>query len=1299
MIDDDLFTCDTPLGTLFNEFNRLSGMDDDLFTYEVKIPELSYFPSVEQQMDDLDNRILDVYERKLCYDECEKMYVEPIIFVNKRLQFDEYMEIKKEVYGLDSGMKYDPSDVNFGEWLALKFSNYMRMDRIDTDLFHFETPLCEAFNEFNYLLKIDVDVLTNDIPGFKTYDIFKDAWIYEWNKDVPWVANMPWLDYGPWMEPIDDIEHIYLNSKAILDGLKGEDEESCDNTRTHCLPNDEWEDFKRVNHIGAYANSNYNPYLDVSRIFNDHAGTNNHCEIDEEWFDEHELIGDDDDDIGDFEDYLNQRDHPYYVNKEEERSKERIFKRFRIKRLVSVSYFKLLYHRFRRDLDNKLEGGDRMWRSIKKGPYVMPMIPNPDRPTKQILEPLSKMTKGNKKQYITDVRVMNYLLQAIPNDIYNSLDACKNAKDITIRATSSSIQSKESCQDHDPLALLAHSNASSSQSHANPSYSPQPYYVTHPPSVADYEDEYQCKVFQRTNILAMKDEARINLNDEENNFTLNNSYGVETLEKLTTVVIMMARIQSADDNAATKPSYDAKAISEVNASTRIHEQVNHVQRKTIIHTSDDDQIDSNIIFDDPYVENNGCTFEHDSTVHDEYHDIKMLAYNVQRESKNKKRLNNELQNQNKTCEELEREIRADKDTIELSLNEKDKIESDFFKIENEKIIEQHETQLAKKTFKEQENQYLEDICDLKEKLSSHDQIVYKIGLGYKNPEHLKKAITSQSKIYDGEMIHSTCLKIDTTNSEETLEDAKECRLKMRNKMVKLNYEKLNAFYETFVPQQDHYVEQTYFSIPSTSNDCSKTKEVTPDLSNLQMPKESKLLKIFEKIGFAINNLQTRIDVTLLDDRKIRWISDSQNSLREFYKIDVVSMSESLSMTLKELQHELIEKVQEILNIFESMEQKAAKKYPKENVLQIHRLLEVSLTREIRDCVILTVQEQKNEMLRNELEKSSSVESSDSVRRPKSKDNKSKDRVLKNTNDKRSSTHVRIIDLKVKRALFTTLTSIAAKSKNLGDTSVVAKPRLSVVKIPTTTNMVSSVLPLSPDSSQRTVRFGNDHFAAITRYGDCIQGNLTICHVYYVEGLRHNLFLVRQFFDGDLEVAFRSNTCYVWNLKGDDLLTSSQESKLYTISISELAASSRVCLMSKATSKKSWLWHRRLSHLNFADIGIFIGYSESSKGFCIYNHRTKKIMEMIHVKFDELTTMASECNHLEPKLNCSNFQDSSEDSQSVPSKTDLDNLFGLLYEKYYATSPPEVSDNSARNTLDNENASSSSSIVVEEDEAP
>ncbi|GJS62378.1 retrovirus-related pol polyprotein from transposon TNT 1-94 [Tanacetum coccineum] len=117
----------------------------------------------------------------------------------------------------------------------------------------------------------------------------------------------------------------------------------------------------------------------------------------------------------------------------------------------------------------------------------------------------------------------------------------------------------------------------------------------------------------------------------------------------------------------------------------------------------------------------------------------------------------------------------------------------------------------------------------------------------------------------------------------------------------------------------------------------------------------------------------------------------------------------------------------------------------------------------------------------------------------------------------------------------------------------------------------------------TIRFRNDHFAAITGYDDYVQGNITIFHVYFVEGLGHNLFSVGQLCDRDLEVAFCSNTCYVRNLEGDDLLTGARESNLHTISISYMAAFSPVCLMSKATSTKSWLWHRRLSHLNFGTI--------------------------------------------------------------------------------------------------------------------
>ncbi|GJX33835.1 hypothetical protein Tco_0245392 [Tanacetum coccineum] len=73
--------------------------------------------------------------------------------------------------------------------------------RIETNLFDYETLLCEKFKEFNYLLKIDPNLLTKDIEGFKTYNEYKDDWIYEWNENVPWVHKKPWTDTRVRTEP------------------------------------------------------------------------------------------------------------------------------------------------------------------------------------------------------------------------------------------------------------------------------------------------------------------------------------------------------------------------------------------------------------------------------------------------------------------------------------------------------------------------------------------------------------------------------------------------------------------------------------------------------------------------------------------------------------------------------------------------------------------------------------------------------------------------------------------------------------------------------------------------------------------------------------------------------------------------------------------------------------------------------------------------------------------------------------------------------------------------------------------
>ncbi|GKB20149.1 retrovirus-related pol polyprotein from transposon TNT 1-94 [Tanacetum coccineum] len=104
----------------------------------------------------------------------------------------------------------------------------------------------------------------------------------------------------------------------------------------------------------------------------------------------------------------------------------------------------------------------------------------------------------------------------------------------------------------------------------------------------------------------------------------------------------------------------------------------------------------------------------------------------------------------------------------------------------------------------------------------------------------------------------------------------------------------------------------------------------------------------------------------------------------------------------------------------------------------------------------------------------------------------------------------------------------------------------------------------------TIRFRNDHVAAILGYNDLQWRNILITWVYFIKGLRHNLFSVGQFCNSDLEVAFRRNTCFIRNLEGVDLLKRNHTTNLYIINLQEMVSTSPIFLMARATSTKSWL---------------------------------------------------------------------------------------------------------------------------------
>nr|GEV22921.1 hypothetical protein [Tanacetum cinerariifolium] len=264
----------------------------------------------------------------------------------------------------------------------------------------------------------------------------------------------------------------------------------------------------------------------------------------------------------------------------------------------------------------------------------------------------------------------------------------------------------------------------------------------------------------------------------------------------------------------------------------------------------------------------------------------------------------------------------------------------------------------------------------------------------------------------------------------------------------------------------------------------------------------------------------------------------------------------------------------------------------------------------------------------------------------------------------------------------------------------------------------------------TVKFENDHVAKIIGYGDYKIGNVTISRVYFVEGLGHNLFFVGQFCDSELEVAFCQHTYFIRNLDGVDLLTGSRGNNLYTLSLKDIMASSPIyrqglvrglpklkfekdhlcsaCAMGKSKKKshkpksedtnqeKLYLLHMdlcrpmRVESVNGknenlgklqpkANIRIFIGYAPTKKAFRIYNRRTGRIVETIHVDFDELTTMASEQSSSGPALNDMTpatissglvQKPSSSTPYVPPSRNDWDLLFQPMFDELL-NPPPSV----------------------------
>ncbi|GJZ39181.1 hypothetical protein Tco_0585744 [Tanacetum coccineum] len=315
------------------------------------------------------------------------------------------------------------------------------------------------------------------------------------------------------------------------------------------------------------------------------------------------------------------------------------------------------------------------------------------------------------------------------------------------------------------------------------------------------------KYFMEQMLLAKHDEAGVILTDEQNDFLFADASRMEEIEELGANICLMARIQPVNNTSDAGPSYDSAFISEVQSSSinENKEQMYPTHTKIINSTIGDDQIDSNIIFDEPNGHVNSGNLE------------------------------------------------KQQDKLDLAVND--------YKRKNEELQKTH--LILKRQMSENEDRYHDNILDLEAKLKKNVDLMLKLGnslqgmfmlgqkplyvydlqlkhgLGYSNLYTLKQAISQCPKLYLASSLSNLEIPLNVRDTEDTLDDGSKSQQKMKEKINdpiavanKQNcwtndYQQINALYKDFVPQKELSTEQKYF--PSSFIPSDKTSNATSSI--------------------------------------------------------------------------------------------------------------------------------------------------------------------------------------------------------------------------------------------------------------------------------------------------------------------------------------------------------------------------------------------------------------------------------------------------------------------------------------
>ncbi|GJU86564.1 retrovirus-related pol polyprotein from transposon TNT 1-94 [Tanacetum coccineum] len=851
---------------------------------------------------------------------------------------------------------------------------------------------------------------------------------------------------------------------------------------------------------------------------------------------------------------------------------------------------------------------------------------------------------------------------------------------------------------------------------------------------------------------------------------------MEEIEKLSANICLMARIQPTNFDSATGPSYDSAFLSEVQTPSTCYENPLFAkdnqekkylkQPKIINNTIGEDQIDSNIIFDKPNGDVNSGSVEYDNNVQESY-ELEQLVGNPYKEAEKQQIIAQKVHQQNIVLTKQLESYKEKLSVVELK----------------RQTVELQKTQsILKRKMSENEDKYHDTVLDLEARAKKNKDVVLKIGnslqgmfmlgpkpmsfydsnlkhgLGYANPYTLKKAISQISKLYDASCFIDSKIHLNIRDTENILDDATKSQIKMKNKLndpiaiekkqnvCTIDYKKLNALYEYFVPQKEFSAEQKYFlssfiSSKNSSNASSSflPSETKPTVAPMPSANPIKIENDFKTL-FALLQTNSKCEsIFYTSPEVIRLTKFCQQELKPILHNETWKQNELLNDQLLEanLKHEIeccvllsheclnnnvqdeIEKIQrDSIEIQEGMQKRI--KILENDVQRCQKQsldfeLQLQHEKERQKCESSLKNVYETSWI-SKMEKLERLSAASSVKRPLNRDSPLKNSILSNT--KKSSKKVDVsvrtnkkayvasknvvlnkkivsdvdvkntfkvkdvlcfscaknmlipchdkclvnyklnVHLKVRRALFTTPRTERYAFEDT--TPVVSKTRFSVKTTQSESLDTISVVFRTKIATVTPLR-GRKKVSRVFKSISVILRDNSLSKIHNV--IEYKLVECGksgQFCDGDQEVAFRSNTCYLRKYWKEMIyFTGARESKLL-LSHSDMELLHLFSLTPKSFNKVH-------------------GYGTADSSISKLRGEKSQEILTIHLKWFQV---------LIPK------------SMNTPSKEDLDNLFGPAYEEYFEKRSFDVSINSAAQQVHkHEDSPSTSSIIVEDHKDP